>query len=700
MSRSELVTTDHLTRKAVLYIRQSTPHQVLTNHESLHLQYALRQRAIHLGWRNDDIDVIATDLGLTAVEASHRAGFKELVTRVTLGQAGIILSLDVTRLSRNLTDWYPLLDICGFKGCLIADRDGVYDPATQNGRLLLGLKGTLSEMEMHTIRARLTTGLLNKAERGELALSLPIGLTRDQFGRVQKTPDHAVQHCLALIFQTFLRVRTASKVLQYFSAHELNVPGRDRFGDLQWKKPTISAILAVLKNPAYAGAFVYGRSRAVRRASDPSKTIQKPLPVEQWKIRVNDKYPAYVSWDTFLKIGYMLKDNYAEYDRNKKRGVPRAGAALLHGLLYCGECGHKMMVQYKHCTLYLCNALRQKYGVPVCQNIPADWIDDAVVNAFFQALSPVELDLYARAMAAQKHTDEQVERARAQRLERLHYQAALAQRQYNRCDPDNRLVAAELEARWEAALRELKQAEDTATQERAQTVVPFVLTAELKAAFSKIGERLPHIWEQPILSQQQRKALLRCLIDKVALHRVGRSQAQVRIVWRGGETTTLLVSVRVRRLAALPAAAEMERLIIDLFTQGYGDEEIAKRLTALGHRSPTCQHVRPTTVKIIRLKHRLFQKHSQSHPRRMAGYLTVPQIARTLEVPVHWMYDHIHRSTIEVTKAPTTGLYLFPDQPHTLKMFKDLKAGKRRKLRFHEDPLSGSDAPDAVEEGL
>jgi hypothetical protein len=227
-----------------------------------------------------------------------------------------------------------------------------------------------------------------------------------------------------------------------------------------------------------------------------------------------------------------------------------------------------------------------------------------------------------------------------------------------------------------------------------------VLTAALKAACSKIGERLPHTWEQPLLSQPQRKALLRCLIAKVALHRVGRSQAQVRIVWRGGETTTRLVSVRVRSVAALPAAAEMERLIIDLFTQGYGDEEIAKRLTALGHRSPTCQHVRPHTVTIIRLKHRLFQKHRQSHPRRMAGYLTVPQIARTLEVPVHGMYDHIHRGTLEVTKDPTTGLSVFPDQPHTLKMFKDLKAGKRRKLRFHEDPLRGSDVPDAVEKGL
>ena len=212
MPRSELITAHHLARKAVIYIRQSTPHQVLTNQESLHLQYALRQRALELGWRDEDIDVIDVDLGLTAVAAEHRSGFKDLVTQVTLSQVGLILSLDVTRLSRNLTDWYPLLDICGYKGCLIADRDGIYDPATPNGRLLLGLKGTLSEMELHTIRARLTAGLLHKAARGDLALSLPIGLVRDPVGKVHKTPDWEVQQCLVLLFATFLRVHTASQV--------------------------------------------------------------------------------------------------------------------------------------------------------------------------------------------------------------------------------------------------------------------------------------------------------------------------------------------------------------------------------------------------------------------------------------------------------------------------------------------------------
>jgi DNA invertase Pin-like site-specific DNA recombinase len=696
MPRSELITAHHLARKAVIYIRQSTPHQVLTNQESLHLQYALRQRALELGWRDEDIEVIDVDLGLTAVAAEHRSGFKDLVTKVTLSQVGLILSLDVTRLSRNLTDWYPLLDICGYKGCLIADRDGIYDPATPNGRLLLGLKGTLSEMELHTIRVRLTAGLLHKAERGDLALTLPIGLVRDQCGKVQKTPDLAVQQRIELIFATFLHVRTASKVLQFFKAQHLTIPGRDRFGDLEWKTPTISAITSVLKNPAYAGAFVYGKSRTVRHTSAPGKATQKQLPLEAWKIRVNDKYPAYIPWETYVKIRAMLKDNYAEYDRNKTRGVPRAGAALLHGLLYCGACGHKMMVQYKGGTLYLCNALRQKYGVPVCQNIPADWIDAAVVDAFFQALSPIELDVYARAVAAQRHTDEQTERARQQQLERLRYQAALAQRQYNRCDPDNRLVAAELEARWEAALHELKEAEATAAQAQTPTAVPFVLTAELQATFSHIGQRLPQLWGTPVLSQPQRKALLRCLIDKVALHRAARSQVQVRIVWRGGETTTLRVPVKVKSLAALPQAAEMEQLISTLCAEGYSDEVIAQRLTAQGHRSPSSQAVLPNTVRLIRLKQRLFQKRSQSHPRHIAGALTVPQIARVLDVPVHWIYDHIHRGTIAITKDSATRLYLFPDRPQTLRLFRDLQAGKRRRIRFAEDSPSGAALPKAI----
>jgi len=676
MSSSELVTPRHLRGKALIYIRQSTPQQVLSNQESLRLQYALEQRALGLGWRPDDIEIIDADLGLSAAAASHRPGFQDLVAQVTLGQVGIVLSFDVTRLARNCSDWYPLLDLCGYKGCLIADRDGVYDPASPNGRLLLGLKGQLSEFELHTIRARLTAGLLNKAERGELALQLPVGLVRAADGAVAKDPNREVQDRIALVFATFQRLRSASKVLQFLTGQGLALPRRDRFGDVVWRPPTVAAILAMLKNPAYAGAFVYGRTRSAPRGLASGKSTQQRLPMDQWKIRVNDVYPAYVGWDGFVRIQAMLQDNYAEYDRNKTRGVPRAGAALLHGVVYCGECGHKLLVQYKGGTRYLCNYLRQQYGVPVCQNLPADPIDAWVVAAFFAALSPVELDAYTRAVAAAQETAAQLEHARQQQHERLRYQTALAERQFSRVDPDNRLVAAELEERWETALRALKAAEEAAAQPPVAAAL-VALPDELREAFTDIGRHLPRLWGQGVLTQPQKKALLRCLIDKVVLHRVARDRVQVRIVWHGGATTTREVPVPVGALADLTGAAEMERLILERSTSGMTDEAIAALLTQEGYRSPQRAVVVPSTVRTIRLRHRLIHQRSQSHPRQVAGALTVAQLARRLDVTPHWLYDRIHNRTIAVAKDPATGLYLFPDTPATLERLSALKADDR-----------------------
>ena len=564
MSASELITPQHLQKKAVIYVRQSTLSQVILNQESLRLQYALEQRAQTLGWRSEDIEVIDADLGLTGASAQYRTGFQELVTKVTLGQAGIILSSNVTRLSRNCSDWYPLLDVCGYRGCLIADQDGVYDPGSTNGRLLLGLKGQLSELELHTMRARMTAGLLNKAHRGELALTLPIGLIRDVAGRVQKDPHREVQDRLHLIFTSFLQKRSASKVLEFLNSRDLFLPRRDRFGDLAWKRPTVAAILQILKNPAYAGAFVYGRTRTVHTEPASPRTKQIRLPQDEWKIRVLDVYPAYISWQTFEQIQSMLADNYAAYDRNKTRGVPRPGAALLQGMVACGECGHKMVIQYKHGPRYLCNYLRQQYRVPVCQHIPADAVDAQVVEAFFQALSPLELDVYERAVAAQHAEDELVVHAKLQHLERLRYEAGLAQRQFLRVDPENRLVAAELEKRWEGALAELKRAEEGAANSTPSPSPLLALPPELQAAFRAIGQRLPELWRQGLIKPVHQKALLRCLIDLVVVRRPSLECVQVRIVWRGGATTDLQVPVPVGALSDLVGAQEMERIILDV----------------------------------------------------------------------------------------------------------------------------------------
>jgi DNA invertase Pin-like site-specific DNA recombinase len=678
MNTSELVTPLHLARKAIIYIRQSSPHQVLTNQESLRLQYALEQRALGLGWRSDDIEIIDADLGLTGASVQHREGFKELISKVTLGQVGIILSYEVTRLSRNCSDWYPLLDLCGYKHCLIADRDGVYDPASPNGRLLLGLKGQISEVELHTIRARLTAGLLNKAQRGELALQLPIGLVRDEAKQVRYDPNREVQDRLHLVFDSFLRLRSASQVLRWFNEQELGLPRHDRFGDLVWKKPTVAALLSILKNPAYAGAFVYGRTRTTRTPS--GEVSLERLSRQDWKICVKDKYPPYINWDTFEKIQAMLQDNYAEYDRKQSRGIPRPGIALLHGMVYCGECGHKLVVQYKGSPCYMCNYLRQQYGVPVCQRIPTGPVDAHVVEAFFQALSPVELDVYARAVAAQAEVAERVDHAHQQQVERLRYAVALAQRQFNRVDPENRLVAAELEKRWEGALSDLKQAENAEFLRQQNSVTLVALPPDLQAAFNDIGRKLPSVWLQ--LSHATQKALLRCLIDKVVIHRPARDCVQVRIVWKGGDTTTRTIPVPVGSLANLSTAEEMKTIILDLSTKGQSDADIAQYLTSLGHRSPMQTSVLPNTVKIIRLKHRVFQKRSQSHPRHIQGFLTVPQIADALEISPYWVYYRIDKGGIGVVKDVNTGLYLFPDEPETLEKFKDFKAGKLHNLRF------------------
>src|SRR5215207_4958487 len=689
MRSSELVSTGHLARKAVIYVRQSTPNQVLTNRESLKLQYALEKRAIELGWRADDVEVIDSDLGFTASEASNREEFKELTAQVTLGRIGIVLSSEVTRLSRNCSDWYPLLDICGYKGTLIADHDGVYDPATVNGRLVLGLKGTLSEMELHAISSRMRAGIMSKAERGELALKLPTGLVRDENGLIHKDPNLEVQDRISFVFQSFLRLRSANKVLLFFNEGGLLVPRLDRFGDIAWKRPTIEIITSILKNPAYAGAFVYGRnSHTTTRALRGNVVKTKRLPMQKWRIVVKDKYPAYVGWETFERIQKMLQDNHAEYERKMTRGVPREGKAMLAGLLYCGECSHKMEVRYSGATRYLCASLKRRYGGAFCQNLPADPVDVGVVDAFFEALSPVELDLYEKAMAAREEMASATEHARQQQLQRLSYQAELARRRFERADPDNRLVAAELERRWEAALRELRQAEESEAvgdEHENGPAAPAKLTEELKAAFADIGRRLPEVWEKDLLSQQQKKALLRCMIEKVILRRIAPDKIQTRIVWKGGETTTFEVPTTVGSFADLSGSEEMERLVVELFEEGKTDRQIARRLTELGHRSPQREYVVRSTVQTIRHRHGLVRGgrvKGESRAHHVPGYLTLSEVARKLEVPKPWIYNRIYNGAVRVVKDDRTGLYLFADTPDTIERFRELKEGKVRKLRF------------------
>jgi DNA invertase Pin-like site-specific DNA recombinase len=669
MNFSEHVTAQHLSLKALIYIRQSTQHQVMNNQESRQLQHALKQRALQFGWPPENIEIIDTDLGITGTNVEQRQGFQYLLTQIALGTVGIVFSYDVTRLSRNCSDWYPLLDICSYKKTLIGDREGIYDPRTPNGRLILGLKGQFAEIELNTIRARMNEGLLNKAKRGELIKQPPTGFII-QGGVFLKDPNLEVQNCIQCIFDTFIKLKSAAKTLKFFINNDLSIP-RYVNRELKWKKPSVAAILSVLKNPAYAGAYVYGRTQTSIVYFNSKKKQQKKLPMNQWKYLVKDKFPKYITWETFEKIQHILKDNYAEYDRNQTRGIPRPGKALLHGILYCGICGHKMCVQYKNGTRYLCNHLRQQYGTRVCQYIIADPVDDYVVETFFQALSPIELNAYEKIVADQWHQASTISKMKEQQLERIRYQVKLAERQYNQVDPDNRLVALELERRWESALKELKEAEtenNNKIDEYKNVLVK--LPNELKEAFCNIGEKLPKIWSG--LLHDKKKAFLRCLIEKVVAYRKEPYCVEVRIVWQGGATTTKEVSIPVKCFKDLPFAEEFKKKVLELATAGKKDNEIAEILSKEGYRSTMRQHVLPSTVQAIRLKYGIMQKKSQSHPLRVDGFITVPQMARKINLPTHWIYDRIHNGKIKVSKD-SRGRYLFPDTEETLRNFIELK---------------------------
>ena len=502
-----------------------------------------------------------------------------------------------------------------------------------------------------------------------------MGLSRNPYHQVDKDPNLEIQNRILLVFDTFLRVKSASKVLRFFNENELRIPRYDSFRQLHWKKPSIASITSILKNPAYAGSFAYGRSRVTRHGPSPIDKSIKKVPQNEWKILIHNKYPAYIIWETFEKIQLMLKDNYAEYDRNKTRGIPRDGEALLHGIVYCGECGHKMVVQYKTGTQYLCNSLRQQHGTPVCQRIPGNPVDNEVIKNFFAAISSIELDAYNKTITIQNKVDDSVQKAHLQQLERLRYQAQLAQRQFNQVDPDNRLVAAELEKRWENALQELKNAQAAFDQQKCQ--VPVIeLPEKLKLAFVDVGKNLPKLWNKTI-SQAQKKALLRCLIDKVVIHRSEPDIVHTRIVWQGGQNTIIDIPVTVGSLAMLSCAKEMESKIITLSQEGKSDEYIAQQLTQEGFRSPMKHEVLVSTVKIIRIKQGILRKPSQSHPRHIPGFLTIPQLSQMANIPPHWIYDRIHNGQIKIDKTYLpkykNGLYLFPDTEETITMIQQLK---------------------------
>jgi DNA invertase Pin-like site-specific DNA recombinase len=625
------VTASHLKRNAYLYVRQSTIRQVFENTESTKRQYALRERAAALGWPPERIIVIDCDLGQSGASAADRQGFQRLVTEVGLGRAGIVLGLEVSRLARNCSDWHRLLEICALADTLILDEDGLYDPSHFNDRLLLGLKGTMSEAELHVLHARLQGGIRAKARRGELKNPLPVGLVYDAQDHVVLDPDRQVQQTLQAFFAAFQRTGTALGTVKDFNRNGLLFPRRlrrgARKGELVWAPLLHSRALQVLHNPRYAGAFVHGRQR-------PSKTKEgrkgaRKLPQEEWEVVIPDAHPGYIIWQQYQRNQQQLRQYAQTHGADRRKSPPGEGPALLQGLAVCGLCGQRMTIRYHQygnrlAPQYVCQRDGIEHGRPFCQSIPGSTIDQRVGQLLVESMTPVTLEV---AMAVQRELQsrlDEADRLRKQQVERVRYEAELAEARYMQVDPKNRLVADALEADWNAKLRTLREQEEE--YEAKRQADRALVDEKTRADILALATDFPRLWRSAKTSDRQRKQMVRLLIEDVTLLRGEEIRAQIR--FKGGATQTLTLPLPPPawklRLTRPEAIAEIDRLLDD-----YTDDRIAAELKQRGLRTGTGGQFTRLIVGKLRHSYGLTSRYERL---RQRGMLTQEEMAKRLDI--------------------------------------------------------------------
>lgn len=588
----------HLAKRAFIYVRQSSPTQVQRHPESARRQYGLTERAKQLGWSAEQVTVIDGDQGKSAAgsAAAHdREGFGSLVSAVGLGEVGIILALEVARLARNSAEWYRLLELAALSGALIADEDTIYDPRLFNDRLLLGLRGTISEVELHCIQARLQGARVSKARRGELPFRLPIGFVSGKEGRVEMDPDQEVQGAIHTILDQFERLGSVSRVLGFFREHGLKVPRRRwRMGEpdqLVWVKPSYQAIHQIVVNPIYAGAYAYGQRRHDQDGPvGPGPGLgqlgqrgpRRRFALDQVEILIRDHHPAYLTWERYLANRQTLRDNCQRFQSS--RGAPRDGQALLAGIAFCGRCGCRMRPRYSESSpSYACISRRQLYGEPICQSLTIEHVDRAVSEAFLTVIQPAQLEATLTLAEEFERDRALVERQWELRLERARYEAERAQRQYDRVEPENRLVARELESRWNDKLRAVSDLETEYRREKERGLSP--LTEEEKGLLRGLVGDVPALWHSAGTTAAERKRLLRCLIAEVILLRDegakgARGITTIRIGWRSGAWSELQVSrpsAGDQHRTSEQVLARIRTLAVD-----HSDDRIAEVLNAEG----------------------------------------------------------------------------------------------------------------------
>src|SRR5258708_7005112 len=606
MNESGKVKLSHTRRAAFVYIRQSSPSQVEYNRESTARQYALVERACELGWAKEQVIVVDEDLGLSGAGSVKRTGFARMTAEVALGHVGIVLGLEVSRLARNNADWYRLLDLCGMTDTLIGDRDGIYHPVLFNDRLILGLKGTMSEAELHILRARVGGGIRNKAARGELRRGLPVGFVwGEEDGEVRFQPDEAVVGAIRTVFSKFTELGSVRKVWLWFRAEGLSFPLRATMNSqIRWVAPTYTAIHHVLTNPVYAGAFAYGKCRHERYVDEQGRFRRRTrhLPMAEWPVLLPEHHPGFIDWATFQANQTRIGANIHPQPHQSGGGAVREGAALLQGLATCGKCGRRLHTHYRGRNAapgYHCSGkdIVQGRGV-YCLNVGGVQINQAVVDAFLKALTPAAVE--ATELAVRQLEADQDAALRQWRLavERARYEAERAERQYRAVEPENRLVARGLETEWEKRLRDLAAAE--AELVRREQRRPCALNQEEKNRLRSLGSDLHKVWTAPTTTDRDRKQLLRTLLEEVIVT-VNRAQyhAHLTLRWRGGTLTELDLSLPRSHPRGIRTGEDIISLLPRLAAH-YSDDVIAGVLNRQGRKTATAERFTANQVGSLR----------------------------------------------------------------------------------------------------
>ena len=655
------ITPAHLQKKAYVYIRQSTLSQVLHHKESTQRQYALREKALSLGWCENQLRILDRDLGQSGSHSQNRPDFKTLLADVSLGEVGAVLALEASRLARSNIDWHRLIELCSLTGTLLLDEDGCYDPADFNDALLLGLKGTMSAAELHFLRGRLQGGKRNKAERGQLRFPLPVGLCWDDDGRIVLDPDREVQGALRLIFHFFHQSGSAYGVAHQFAQQGLTFPKRAYGGvwngRLLWGHLSDSRVLSILKNPAYAGVYVFGRFRCVKHVLQDGQIRERirQMARDSWLVEIQNHHPGYLPWGQYLENQEQLERNRTHRPETALSGPAREGLALLHGLLICGHCGRRLTVRYRGnggiYPIYECNWLkRQGRAKRSCLTLTCPALDDAVAMRVLEVVTAGNLELALASQDELEQRDQSITRQWRMRLERAQYEVDLAQRRYEQVDPGNRLVASSLEGRWNEALQRVDEVRRQMAEFQSRQTRTF--TSDQREQILSLAADFPRLWKAQTTSAKDRKRMLRLLVKDITVERHdGSRQVVLHMRWSGGACEDIQVQMPAKIADRLRYPTERVQQICDL-AANCRDNEIADQLNQAGCLSAHGNPFTAKTIAWIRYKHRI----PAPDPRR-PGEFTVQQVADRFSVSHHVVYYWIERGLLPARQER-------PNQPH------------------------------------